>query len=112
MDITSRKVGDVLLLAVAGNITLGSGDTVVGDAIRAALGAGESKIVLDLRGVPHVDSFGVGELVAAYTSARRRGATLKLLKLGPRVRDLIGISGLDGVFEIFDDEAAAIASHD
>ena len=111
MEITSRKVGDVLILALAGEVTLGRGESVMGDAIRAALEAGESKIVIDLKKVPHVDSFGIGELVAAYTSARRRGATLKLLELAPRVRDMMSISGLEGVFEIFDDEAAAIASY-
>ena len=111
MNITRRKQGDVLIIELSGGMTIGKGDTEVGDAIRSALKSGESKIVLDMKDVPLVDSFGVGELVSAYTSANRRGAALKLLELSPRVRDVLSISGLTGVFDIFEDEATAIASY-
>lgn len=111
MNITRRKENDILIIGLSGNVTLGSGDTEVGDAIRTALAEGESKIVLDMTDIALVDSFGIGELVSAYTSAHRRGAAVKLLKLSPRVREVMKISGLIGIFEIFDDEAAAIASY-
>jgi anti-sigma B factor antagonist len=111
VNIKRRKKGDILIFELAGGMTIGKGDTEVGDAIRSALKSGESKIVLDMKDVPLVDSFGVGELVSAYTSANRRGVALKLLELSPRVRDVLTISGLTGVFEIFEDEATAIASY-
>jgi anti-anti-sigma factor len=110
MDITRRRQGEVLIVALSGAITIGKEDTQVLEAIRSAFGPGESKIVLDLAGVPLIDSFGIGEIVCAYVSATRRGAALKLLNLRPRVKDMLGISGLTGVLETFDDEAAALAS--
>ena len=112
MNITQRKEGDVLIVELSGRMTIGQGDAEVGDAIRSALASGESKIVLDMGDVPVVDSSGVGELISAYTSANNRNAAIKLLKLSPRVGDVLKSTRLIGVFEIFDDEAAAVASFD
>jgi len=111
VNIERRKESDVLILELSGAMTIGKGDTEVGDAIRSALASGESKIVLDMGDVPLVDSFGIGELVSAYTSATRRDAAMKLLKLSPRVKEMMQISGLTGVFDIYEDEATAIASY-
>lgn len=110
MNITHRKEGDVLIIELSGRMTIGQGDAEVGDAIRSALTSGESKIVLDMGDVPVVDSSGVGELISAYTSANNRDAAVKLLKLSPRVGDVLKSTRLIGVFEIFDDEATAVAS--
>jgi len=110
MEIKQRKEGDVLVAELSGRLTIGQGDSDVGDAIRAAVSAGEKKILLDMKGVPVVDSSGVGELVAAYTSAINRGSVIKLLKLQPRVGDVLKSTRLIGVFEIFEAEAEALAS--
>lgn len=110
MNITQRKVGDVLIVELSGRMTIGQGDAEAGDAVRSALASGERKILLDMDDVPVVDSSGVGELISCYTSANNRTATVKLLKLSPRVGDVLKSTRLIGVFEIFDDEAEAIAS--
>ena len=110
MKIRQRREGDVLLIELSGRMTFGEGDSEAGDAVRSALKAGESKIVVDMGDVPVVDSFGVGELASLYSSAAKRKAALKLVKVSPRVRDVLEISGLTGVFEIFDEETAAMDS--
>ena len=110
MKITQRNEGDVLVIALSGRLTIGQGDSDVGEAIRASVAAGATKVLLDMEDIPVVDSSGVGELVAAYTSASNRGSTIKLLKLQPRVGDVLKSTQLIGVFEIFDDEAEALAS--
>lgn len=109
MNIASRHVGDVLVLDIDGKMTIASG-SAAHDAIVTALGDGEKKILLDLEGVSTLDSSGVGELMAAYASAKNRGAALKLLKLAPRVGEVLKVTQLIGFFEIFDDEDSAVSS--
>jgi anti-sigma B factor antagonist len=109
MQIQSRKQGDVLVLDIDGKLTIESG-SAAHDAIAQALQAGEKKILLDLEGVNFLDSSGVGDLMAAYASAKNRGAALKLLKLAPRVGEVLKVTQLIGFFEIFDDEKIAISS--
>jgi anti-sigma B factor antagonist len=109
MQIQSRKVGDVLVLDFDGKLTIAAG-SAAHDAIAQALGAGEKKILLDMDGVSVMDSSGVGELMASYTSAKNRGATLKILKLAPRVGEVLKVTQLIGFFEIFEDEKLAHAS--
>ena len=109
MQIESRKVGDVLVLDLDGKLTIAAG-SAAHDAIAQALAAGETKILLDLEGVSVMDSSGVGELMASYTSAKNRGASLKLLKLAPRVGEVLRVTQLIGFFEAFDDEKLALAS--
>ena len=110
MEIRQRKEGDVLVVELQGRLTIGQGDSDAGEAIRSAVAAGETKVLLDMKDVPVVDSSGVGELVAAYASANNRGASVKLLKLQPRVGDVLKSTRLIGIFEIFEDEAAALES--
>ena len=80
------------------------------DAIRDLIGKGQKSILLNLGEVNYIDSSGLGELVGAYTTAKNRGAELKLLKLTRKVHDLLQLTKLYTVFDIYDDEAAAIAS--
>jgi anti-sigma B factor antagonist len=103
-------VDGVAVLDLSGRITLGEGSVQVRDAIRELLGKGRKNILLDLGEVNYIDSSGLGELVSAYTSARNQGAALKLLKLTKKVHDLLQLTKLYTVFDIFDDEAVAIAS--
>ena len=111
MKIESRRVDDVHVLDIDGKLTIDDGSAVY-DAILAALGAGERKILLDLEGITALDSSGVGDLMAGYASAKNRGATLKLLRLAPKVGEVLKITQLIGFFEIFEDEGAAIRSFD
>ena len=101
----------VPVLDLKGRITLGEGSVQIRDAIRDLIGKGQKSILLNLGEVNYIDSSGLGELVGAYTTAKNRGAELKLLKLTRKVHDLLQLTKLYTVFDIYDDEAAAIASY-
>jgi len=110
LALTSREVDGVTVLELSGRITLGEGSVQLRDAIRDLIGKGQRNILLDLGEVTYIDSSGLGELVSAYTTARNQGASLKLLKLTKKVHDLLQLTKLYTVFDIYDDEASAIAS--
>ncbi len=110
MKIDVRQREGVTILAPKGKITIGVGDVALRDAVQEALKAGGQKILIDLSGVSTIDSSGVGELVSAYTTVTHRGGKLKLLKIPPKVADVLQITQLITVFETFDDEDEAIAS--
>ncbi|HNQ77617.1 MAG TPA: STAS domain-containing protein [Acidobacteriota bacterium] len=102
--------GDVTLMNIGGRITLGSGDIKMRDKLLEQLDKGKKKIVLDLGEVSFIDSAGLGELVAAYTSARRHGAQVKLANLTKKIDDLLDITRLSSVFETFDSADDAVKS--
>jgi anti-sigma B factor antagonist len=110
LAIASREVDGVTVLDLSGRITLGEGSVQLRDAIRDLIGKGQRRILLDLGDVNYIDSSGLGELVSAYTTAKNQGATLKLLKLTKKVHDLLQLTKLYTVFDIYDDEASGIAS--
>jgi len=110
LAIASREVDGVTVLELSGRITLGEGSVQLRDAIRDLIAKGQRRILLDLGEVNYIDSSGLGELVSAYTTVKNQGAALKLLKLTKKVHDLLQLTKLYTVFEIFDDEASAIAS--
>jgi anti-anti-sigma factor len=110
MKIEKRSRGDVTILEVEGKITIGKGDVALRDAVHQALGEGARKIVMNLGSVSTVDSSGVGELVSAFTTVTNRGGRLKLLNLPPKVNDILQITQLITVFEVFDNEDEAVGS--
>ncbi len=110
LAIASREVDGVTVLDLSGRITLGEGSVRLRDAIRDLIGKGQKRILLDLGEVNYIDSSGLGELVSAFTTAKNQGANLKLLKLTKKVHDLLQLTKLYTVFDIYDDEASAIAS--
>ncbi|MFF8565838.1 STAS domain-containing protein [Streptomyces albidoflavus] len=105
-----RTAGDVTILGLAGKITINGGDVELRSAVNGQLDAGVRKILLDLGEVTTVDSSGVGELVSLYTRISNRDGRLKLLNLPPKVRDILAITQLITVFEVFDDEDEAVKS--
>ena len=107
---TPMNVGDVTILEVSGSITLGQSVAALRDRIQALAADGRIKLLLNLANVSYIDSTGIGELVSAYTSMNGQGGTVKLLKLTKRVHDLIQITKLSTLFEVFDDEDAAVKS--
>ncbi len=111
MKFESRQVGDVTVLDLSGKITLGEGSVTIRDAVRDVLSGGSTKILLNLADVNYIDSSGIGELVSALTAVKNAGGQLKLLQLTKKVQDLLQITKLYTVFDIFDDEAEAIASY-
>ena len=110
MQIEERSVGDVVVLDLKGKITLGEGDELLKDKVNSLVNQGHKKIVLNLAGVPYIDSAGLGEVVRTYTTVSRQGGSLKLLNLTKRISDLLSITKLLTVFDTFDSEADAVRS--
>src|ERR1051326_3247924 len=110
MKIETRQVGDVYIIDCSGKITLGEGTMAVRNAVREVLKSGGRKILLNLGDVNYIDSSGIGELVRSYTTVRKGGGELKLLNLTKKVHDLLQITKLYTVFDVKDDEAAAVKS--
>ena len=111
MQLEERVVGDVVIVAVTGDITLNKGgDVVIKDKVRSLVQQGRKKVLLDLGGVSYMDSAGLGELVQAYATTKNSGGSLKLVRLTKRIHDLLTITKLVTVFDTYDTEAAAIAS--
>ena len=110
MKWTERRSGDVIIIDLKGKLTLGAGDIQLRQIVRDLLDRGEKAIVLNLEKLSYMDSAGVGELVASYTTATNREAGLKLLNLTSKIRDLLQFTQLITVFESFHDEAEAVAS--
>lgn len=110
MEIAERTVSDVTVLDLRGKMTLGEGDEMLKDRINNLLSDGRKKLVLNLEGVPYIDSAGLGEIVRTYTTVSRQGGSLKLLNLTKRIEDLLSITKLLTVFETFDTESDAVKS--
>lgn len=110
MEIAERKVSDVTILDLTGKMTLGEGDEMLKQTINNLLAGGSKKIVLNLEGVPYIDSAGLGEVVRTHTTVSRQGGSLKLLNLTKRIEDLLSITKLLTVFDTYDTEAEAIKS--
>jgi anti-sigma B factor antagonist len=107
---TCREIGDVAIVDFSGKITLGEGSATLRQTVKELVGNGHRKILLNLGDVDYIDSSGIGELVGAYTTVRSASGELKLMQLTKRVRDLIQITRLFTVFDVQNDEAAAISA--
>jgi anti-sigma B factor antagonist len=110
MQIEERIVGDVTILDLKGKMTLGEGDELLKDKINSLIHQGQKKLLLNLEGVPYIDSAGLGEIVRTYTTVSRQGGNLKLVNLTKRITDLLSITKLLTVFETFESEKDAVAS--
>ena len=110
MKTTVRTVGQVSVVDLSGKITIGEGDIVLRDKVHELLDAGNKKILLNLEKVSYMDSAGIGELVACFKRSREKGGTVKLLKPSGKVEDLLQLTKLWEVFEIFSEEQQAVAS--
>ena len=104
----SREVDGITIVDCSGRITLGEGSVILRDTVRDLLGKGNKKILLNLGDVNYIDSSGIGELVSAYTTVKNQGGELKLLNLTKKVHDLLQITKLYTVFDVKDDETAAV----
>jgi anti-sigma B factor antagonist len=110
VKLTTRQVGDVTVVDAVGRITLGEGASTFRDTIRDLVSKGQKKLLLNLAEVSYIDSSGIGEMVSGFTTVTNQGGQVKLLNLTKRVKDLLQITKLYTVFEVFDDEAAAVRS--
>ena len=110
INISERQAGDVAVLDLNGKVTIGEGSVALRNAIRRLLGEGKNKILLNLGGVGYIDSSGMGELVSSFTAVNKEGGVLKLLNLTQKIQDLLAITKLLTVFDVYEDEAEALAS--
>jgi anti-sigma B factor antagonist len=110
MKINSREVDRVTVVDLSGPLILGDGTTGLREQIRALLAKGSKLILLNLNGVPYIDSCGIGELVSSFTAVRREGGDLKLVKLEKKVHGVLQLTKLHTIFEVYDDEATAVRS--
>ena len=110
MKVSTRQVDGVTIVDCSGRITLGEGSIILKDTVRELLSKSQKRILLNLGDVNYIDSSGIGELVSAFTTARNQGGELKLLNLTKKVHDLLQITKLYTVFDVKDEEAAAVKS--
>jgi anti-sigma B factor antagonist len=110
LKISTREVDGVSVLELEGRIVLGEESNSLRETVKGLLGAGKKKIVLNMDRVTYIDSAGLGTLVAAHHSARTQGASLKLSNLGSRFQEVLQVTKLLTVFDVYPSEAAAIHS--
>jgi anti-sigma B factor antagonist len=110
MNVNFRTAGDVRIVDLSGKITLGEETVTLRTTVRNIVNEGGRKIVLNLADVNYIDSSGVGELVSTYTTVTNAGGQLKLLQLTKKIQQLLAITKLLTVFDVFEDEKTAIAS--
>ena len=110
MKIVKRGVGDVVIMDLHGRMVVGEGDRALREAVNTLAESGSAKILLNLADVSYIDSAVLSEIVRTYTTVSREGGKLKLLGLPPKIRDLLTITKLSGVFEIYESEDEAVRS--
>jgi anti-sigma B factor antagonist len=111
MDITERIVDTITIVDLSGKLTIGEGAQRLKDKCESLVFQGRRHVIVNLAGVPYIDSGGLGQLVACYTTLAKAGGRLTLLKVGARNHDLLSITKLVAVFDTFDTEREAIASY-
>ncbi|HMF56480.1 MAG TPA: STAS domain-containing protein [Pyrinomonadaceae bacterium] len=111
LNIRERQAGDVVVLDMDGRITIGEGSVTLRTAIRRLLEEGKKRILLNLAGVGYIDSSGIGELVSSYTAIGKESGQLKLLNLTQKLQDLLAITKLLTVFDVYENEADALNSY-
>ena len=110
MQVKHRAAGPVEILDLSGKITIGEGEVELRKTVQGMIDAGSKKILLGLEKVGFMDSAGLGELVACYKRATEKGGTIKILRPSGKVADLLSLTKITEIFEIFEDEGEALAS--
>ena len=110
MNISERRVGEVTIIDLQGNIMYEDGDVELRGAIARVLDSGSKKVVLNMGEVPYLDSAGLSELVRSFVAVNKRGGRVVLFDLTKKVHDLLSIAKLLTIFETFDSEADAMGS--
>lgn len=110
LKITNREVGGVIVVSLSGRLTLGDASATLRQSLKDLLEGGNKKIVLNLGEVGYIDSSGLGELVSSFTTVKNAGGELKLANLTQKVNDLLTVTKLYTVFEVHNDEQAAVQS--
>jgi len=111
LKITERQTGDVTILDLEGNIIMGGGSAQLRETTRRLIAQGKKKILLNFTGVKFLDSSGIGQLIASSVALNRTDGHLKLLNPSERVKEVLDLTSLLSVFEIYDDESKALTSY-
>ena len=111
MKSSSRTVDGIEVIKLEGKITIGAGDSQLREVITNSLNAGKNNLLLDMSGVTTIDSSGIGELVGSYTTVTNRGGKLKLLHLPAKLNELLHVTQLITVFEVYENEKDAVQSY-
>jgi anti-sigma B factor antagonist len=110
MTIGQRKVGDITIVDLSGRVTVPDGTDALREVLRPLARQRGAKLVLNLKDVSFIDSTALGDIVHAYTSAIRQGGSVKLLGVPHRVLELLVLTRLLSIFDLFDSETEAIRS--
>ena len=110
VNLRTRKTEGIVVVDLSGKLTIGEPVLLLRETLRTHVNEGERKFILNLGEVSYIDSSGLGELVSSYTTIRNKGGDVKLLKLTSKTRDLLQMTKLLTVFDVYEDEAQAIAS--
>ena len=110
MTIEERPTGSVMILDLKGKLTIGDGDELLKDKINSLVQQGHTKLILNLADVPYIDSGGLGQVVRTYTTVKQHNGSLKLMNVTKRIEDLLAITKLLTVFDVFETEQEALQS--
>ena len=110
LKMTAREVDGVTVVALDGRIVLGEESNALREKIKSMVAEGKKKIVLNMDGITFIDSAGLGTLVAAHHSAKAQGASLRLCHLGTKFQEVLQITKLMTIFDVYNTEAEAVAS--
>jgi anti-sigma B factor antagonist len=110
MEIREREVDGIRVLDLTGKVVKGESEELLGDRVLDLVEGGHRRVIINLGGVPYVDSSGLGEIVRCFTAMRRAGGRVGLTNLNRRLVDLFRVTKLSDIFETFESDAAAAAS--
>ena len=110
LKMTQREVDGVTVVALDGRIVLGEESNALREKVKSLIAGGKKKIVLNMANITFIDSAGLGTLVAAHHSAKTQGASLKLCHLGSKFQEVLQITKLLTVFDVYNSEAEAVSS--
>jgi anti-sigma B factor antagonist len=110
MRITNSEVGSVSVVELDGRLVLGDESNSVREKLTSLVAAGKNKIVLNMANIKYIDSSGLGALVAAHVSAKTHGSSVRLCNLGQKFHDVMQVTRLLTVFDVYDSQAAAVSS--
>ena len=110
MVIEERKVGGIAVLDLSGKLALGDGDGLLKDKVNSLVHQGLKEIALNLGRLSYMDSAGLGELISVLSTVTRAGGHIKIFNLTKRVSDLLTITKVLTVFDVFDSEQETLNS--
>ena len=110
LKMNSREVEGISIVQLEGRIVLGEESNALREKVKSLMTENKKKVVMNMENVTYIDSAGLGTLVASFHSAKAQGAVLKLSNLGAKFQEVLQVTKLYTVFEVFDNETAAVQS--